>query len=195
MININNKRKALADTKTPIILAVMVAILVILGLSGIKHYKIKTLNLAYQNAIVRLENAITAMDAVGTDYFHSPMYSDKELKDYDLRPGKFLKEIVGVSKYCGNSNGDCFAKKYKYENGQPYTPVFKGACATLKNGPSVCMIPQIKDENIKGIIDVTGTDGPNVYGKDLRTFEIKARIRNYDPDDDVIDNVKVVPSY
>ena len=195
MININNKRKALADTKTPIILAVMVAILVILGLSGIKHYKIKTLNLAYQNAIVRLENAINAMDAVGTDYFHSPMYSDKELKDYDLRPGKFLKEIVGVSKYCGNSNGDCFAKKYKYENGQPYTPKFEGACAKLKNGPSVCMIPQIKKENITGIIDVNGTDGPNVYGKDLRTFEIKARIRNYDPDDDVIDNVKVVPRY
>lgn len=184
MVNINNKRKALANIKTPLILAVMVIILVVLGLSGVRHYKIKTLNLAYQNAIIRLQDAITAMDAVGTDYFHSPLFSNKELTDYSVRPGKFLQETIGVSKYCGNSNGDCFAKKYKYENGQPYTPNFKGACAILKNGPSICMLPQIKDKNITGIIDVTGPDAPNVYGKDLRTFEIKAKIRNYDPEDD-----------
>ena len=46
------------------------------------------------------------------------------------------------------------------------------------------MIPQIKKENITGIIDVNGTGAPNVYGKDLRTFEIKAKIRNYAPEDD-----------
>lgn len=190
MVNINNKRKALADIKIPIILTVMVIILVILGLNGVKHYKVKTLNLAYQNAIIRLQDAITEMDAVGTDYFHSPVFSEEELKDYSVRPGKFLQETVGVSKYCGNSNGDCFAKKYKYENGQPYTPTFKGACAILKNGPSICMIPQIKNKNITGIIDVTGPDGPNVYDKDLRTFEIKAKTRNYDPEDD--ENVEEV---
>lgn len=184
MININNKRKALADIKAPAIFTIMVILIVILAMSGIRYYKTKTLNLAYQNAIIRLQDAITAMDAVGTDYFHSPLYSDKELKNYELKPGKFLIETIGVSKYCGNSNGDCFAKKYKYENGQPYTPTFKGACATLKNGPSICMIPQIRKNNITGIIDVNGKDTPNVYGKDLRTFEIKAKIRNYDSEDD-----------
>lgn len=182
--NINNKKKALADIKTPLILTIMVVILVILSMNGIRHYKIKTLNLAYQNAIIRLQDAITAMDAVGTDYFHSPLFSEKELKTYELRPGKFLRETVGVSKYCGDSNGDCFAKKYKYENGQPYTPTFEGACAILKNGPSICMIPQIKKGNITGLIDVTGPEGPNIYGKDLRTFEIRAKIRNYEPEDD-----------
>jgi hypothetical protein len=184
MIDFNNKRNANASLKTPILITVSVVLFVALFLGTAKHYKMKTLNMAYENNIIRLQDAITAMDAVGTDYFHSPVFSEKELKDYDLRPGKFLRETVGVSKYCGNSNGDCFAKKYKYENGQPYTPIFKGACAILKNGPSICMIPQIKKKNIKGIIDVTGPDGPNVYGKDLRTFEIKAKIRNYDPDED-----------
>ena len=184
MINFDKKRKASANLKFPILLTFGVILFVILFVGAVKNYKTKTLNLAYENNMIRLQEAITSMDAVGTDYFHSPLYTNEELNDYTLRPGKFLTEIVGTSKYCGNSNGDCFAKKYKYENGQPYTPEFKGACATLKNGPSICMIPQIKDKNIKGIIDVTGTDGPNVYGKDLRPFEIKARIRNYAPEDD-----------
>jgi len=193
MININNKKNGFANLKAPIIITMAVILFVALFSGAVKHYKTKTLNMAYQNAIIRLQDAITEMDAVGTDYFHSPLYSDKKLKNYDLKPGKFLVDIVGVSKFCGSSNGDCFAKKYKYENGQLYTPEFKGACATLKNGPSICMIPQIKNENITGIIDVTGTDGPNVFGKDLRTFEIRAKIRNYTPEDDeMIQEVNVV---
>ena len=192
MLNLNNKREAAADFKSPVILAVMVILVIILGLKGIANYKIKTLNLAYDNAIVRLEEAITMMCASGTDYFHSPLYSNKELTDYSLRPGKFLQEIVGVSQYCGNSNGDCFASKYTYENKQPYTPKFEGACATLKNGPSICMKPQIKKNNITGIIDVNGKEPPNMYGKDLRLFEIKAKIRNYDPDDERVEAVREV---
>ncbi len=185
MVNFNNKRKASVDLKSPIILTVMVIITVILGLRGIAAYKLKTLNLAYDNAIVRLEEAITVMITNGADYFHSPLYSDKKLSDYSSKPGKFLREIVGVSKYCGNSNGNCFAKKYTYENKQPYKPIFEGACATLRNGPAICMKPQIKNNNIKGIIDVNGKDAPNIYGKDLRLFEIKAKIRNYDPNEAV----------
>jgi len=190
MIDINNKRSGVANSKAPLLITIAVVMFIALFLGAVNHYKNKTLNLAYENNIIRLQDAITAMDATWSDYFHSPLFSEKKLTDYSLRPGKFLQEIVGVSQYCGNSNGDCFAKKYKYENGQPYTPKFEGACAKLKNGPSICMLPQIKDENIKGIIDVTGTDGPNVYGKDLRTFEIKARIRNYSPEDD--ENVQSV---
>lgn len=180
----NKKRNASANIKSPIILTVMVVIIAILALRGIAAYKLKTLNVAYENAIIRLEEAITVMTANGSDYFHSPLYSNKELTDYSLRPGKFLQEIVGVSRYCGNSNGDCFAKKYTYENKQPYTPKFEGACAQLKNGPSICMKPQIKDNNITGIIDVNGQDAPNMYDKDLRTFEIKAKKRTYIPEDE-----------
>ncbi len=47
------------------------------------------------------------------------------------------------------------------------------------------MKPQIKNNNIKGIIDVNGKDAPNIYGKDLRLFEIRAKIRNYDPNEAV----------
>ena len=184
MIDINNMRNGVANLKGPLLITIAVVLFAALFSGAVNHYKNKTLNLAYENNIIRLQDAITAMDAVGTDYFHSPLFSEKKLTDYSLRPGKFLQETVGISQYCGNSNGDCFAKKYKYENGQPYTPNFKGACAILKNGISICMIPQIKKENITGIIDVNGTGAPNVYGKDLRTFEIKAKIRNYAPEDD-----------
>ena len=185
MINFNNKRIASANLKSPVILTVMVVLVAILGLKGIAVYKLKTLNLAYDNAIIRLEEAINVMLASGADYFHSPLYSDKELSDYSIKPGKFLREIVGVSSYCGNSNGNCFAPKYTYVNNQPYKPVFEGACATLKNGPSICMKPQIKNNNIKGIIDVNGKDAPNMYGKDLRLFEIRAKIRTYNPNEGV----------
>lgn len=192
MINFN-KRKALANTKTPIVITVMVIIIAIIALQGIKQYKLKLLNLAYENTIIKLQDATTASLVIWPDYFHSPLFSETELTDYSLKPGKFLQEIVGVSKYCGNSNGDCFAKKYTYENGQPYTPTFKGSCATLKNGPSICMIPQVKNNDITGIIDVNGTEAPNVYGKDLRTFEIKAKKRNYNPEeDDKVGDVYVV---
>ncbi len=185
MIDFNNKRIAYANLKSPVILTVMVVLVAILGLKGIAVYKLKTLNFAYDNAIVRLEEAINVMLANGADYFHSPLYSDKELSDYSIKPGKFLREIVGVSSYCGNSNGNCFATKYTYVNNQPYKPVFEGACATLKNGPSICMKPQIKNNNIKGIIDVNGKDAPNMYGKDLRLFEIRAKIRTYNPNEGV----------
>lgn len=183
------------DIKKPLILAIMVTLTAILGIGGFNKYKLKTLNIAYENNIIKLQEAITAMDAVWTDYFHSPLYSDVELKNYDVKPGKFFEEFLKIKKYCGSSNGDCFAKKYKYENGQPYTPHFEGACAQLKTGPSICMIPQVKNNDIKGIIDVNGLDAPNVYGKDLRTFEIKAKIRNYDPDDDRIEAVRSVQPY
>lgn len=183
------------DFKKPIILTAMVILIAILGITGINKYKLKTLNIAYENNIIKLQEAITAMDATYTDYFHSPLYSDIELRNYDVKPGRFFEEYLKIRQFCGSSNGDCFAKKYKYENGQPYTPTFEGACAQLKTGPSICMMPQIKNKNITGLIDVNGLDKPNVYGKDLRTFEIKAKIRNYDPDDDQVEAVKVVKPY
>ena len=180
------------DIKKPLILTIMVILTAFLGITGINKYKIKTFDIAYENNIVKLQEAIAAMDVVWTDYFRSPLYSDKELKSYDIKPGKFMQEFLKIKEFCGSSNGDCFAKRYKYDNGQPFTPNYIGACATLKTGPSICMIPQIKDKNITGIIDVNGKDKPNVYGKDLRTFEIKAKIRNYSPEDDRIEDVKYV---
>ena len=46
------------------------------------------------------------------------------------------------------------------------------------------MMPQIKHNDIYGIMDVNGKDSPNILGKDLRTFTIKAKVRNYEPEDD-----------
>ncbi len=180
------------NIKTLVIITVMITLTAILGVNGFNKYKIKTLNTAYKNNIAQLQQAISSLELTGIDYFHSPLYSEVKPENYDLKPGKFFKEILKISKYCGSSNGDCFAKKYTYENGQPYTPNFEGACAQLKTGPSICMTPQIENNDISGLIDVNGTDKPNVYGKDLRTFEIQAKKRSYNPDDDRIEAVKFI---
>lgn len=180
------------DIKTLSIITVMITLTAILGVNGFNKYKLKTLNVAYDNNIAKLQEAVASIDLTGADYFHSPLYSDIELKNYDLKPGKFIQEVLNISEYCGSSNGDCFAQNYKYENGQPYTPTFEGACAKLKTGPSICIMPQIKDNDITGLIDVNGLDKPNVYGKDLRTFEIQARKRIYNPEDDKIEAVKYI---
>ena len=178
------------NIKSYAIFGAIFALTAFLVVRGINNYKIKTINLAYENNIVKIKDAITSSTTQWPDYFYSPLYSDTELDDYDLKPGKFFEEILKIKKSCGSSNGDCFAKKYKDEKGKTYTPEFKGACAVLQTGPVLCMIPQIKNENIKGIIDVNGQEGPNIFGKDLRPFEIDAQKRNYDPDDVKIEAVK-----
>lgn len=180
------------NTRGYIIFALMFTITSFLVVKGVNNYKIKTLNLAYENNVAKIKDSITSSATIWEDYFHSPLYSDVELKDYDLKPGKFFDEVLKIHRYCGSSNGDCFAKKYKDEKGKKYTPVYEGACAVLKTGPVLCMTPQIKNENIKGIIDVNGQEGPNVFGKDLRLFEIEAKKNYYSDEDDKIEAVKYV---
>ncbi len=76
---------------------------------------------------------------------------------------------------------DCFAETYyEYEAGkkrEEYKPDYKGSCAILKNGSSICMIPQIGAADIEGVIDLNGKKGPNVLDRDLRTFIIAAKTR------------------
>ena len=52
--------------------------------------------------------------------------------------------------------------------GPIYTPSYDGNCAILKNGTSVCL--NVNGGNIAMLIDVNGPKGPNVWGRDLRTY-------------------------
>ena len=130
--------------------------------------EIKTISGAVRNLAVS-ENKV--------DFYSTMMYADKESDTYEETSGKFVKKYLKVSKYCGDSNGDCFGDKYYNYNDtthkkEIYEPVYKGACASLKNGASICITPQSSAGSISGLIDINGKKGPNVFGRDLRSFTI-----------------------
>ena len=90
-----------------------------------------------------------------------------------ILPVSFIKKYLRVAKYCGDTNSDCFADKYyeyKDNKKEEYTPTYKGGCARLKNGMSICITPQIGARSIEGLLDINGKKGPNVFGRDLRSF-------------------------
>ena len=163
----------------------------VLVVNGIKKYNENMFDVTYKMNVQKIHEALLLMTSTGMDYFYSPMYKENADKlDYDKTSGAFLQSNFELRKYCGTSYGECFAKKYKDLKKKKYIPEYKGACAILKNGSSICLIPQIADNNITGIMDTNGKYGPNVYGKDLRDFEIKARkmyVRKAERVEDVIE--------
>lgn len=157
--------------------------------SGIRKYKENLLDISYKVNSQKINDSINIMSYNG-DFLYSPMYTEKEPSNYDETSGEFLKSYMEVKEYCGSSNGTCFAPKYKDLDRKIYTPEYKGACAILKNGASICLVPQIRNNDITAIIDVNGKAGPNVYGKDLRDIVIKAHsvvVSTPEPESDVIE--------
>ena len=151
-------------------------LITLLVISGIKKYNENLFETSYKINIQKLYEGLSLMCSTGIDYFYSPMYiKDGETYDYNKTSGEFLQKYFDLKKYCGNSAEECFAQKYKDEHKKLYKPDFKGACAILKNGTSICLTPQIANNDITGYMDMNGPYGPNVYGKDLRDFKIKAR--------------------
>ena len=105
--------------------------------------------------------------------------------DIDDTAGKFLKKYFRVAKYYGSAatnadkiKSECFADKY-YLYGDNDKKVYDisgdliGACAKLKNGVSLCIQPQVGQNNIQGVWDLNGPKGPNIKGRDYDTFSIE----------------------
>ena len=111
------------------------------------------------------------------------MYSESDTGEYGKTSGAYINKYMKVSKYCGDAPGDCFGSEYyEYKNNDRTSfslGHIQGACALLKNGVSICLKPQLTKENkkdiIEGWIDLNGPKGPNIYGRDLRTFSINLR--------------------
>ena len=173
-----------AFTLTEVLIAVAI-VGIIAGLvlpKLIENYQTKTMDSAFQREVQTIEDSINglAVSENKADFFSTMMYKDTAPESYDDSSGMYIKKYLKISKMCDNPN-DCFAPTYyQYEAGKSrseYKPDYKGACAILKNGMSICMIPQIGAANITGIIDLNGKKGPNVYNKDLRTFSIAAKTR------------------
>ncbi len=165
-----------AFTLTEVLLAVViVGIIAALVLPAlVTHYQEKGFEQAYKRDEQTIQNAIDGLAIAENKatFFETMMYTTEAPDSYADSSELFLKKYMRVSKLCGDNNGDCFAKKYynytKDNDKVVYTPDFKGSCAALKNGSSICLTTETNQGQITGLIDVNGMKGPNVLGKDLR---------------------------
>ena len=166
--NLNKIRgsKAPAFTLTEVLLAVLiVGIIAALVLPAVvTKYQDKAFESAFNREVHSLQDSIDSLAAVENQ---QSFYETTLAKT----PETYMKKYLRVSKYCGASGKDCFGKfysEYSDHEKKTYTPSYDGNCAILKNGTSVCL--NVNGGNIAMLIDVNGPKGPNVWGRDLRTY-------------------------
>ena len=180
------KNKAFTLTEILLAVAIVGIIAALVMPATISKFRSEVLDFGFK----RQEEAIkTAVDLLvikenKTDFGETSMYSDGS-KSMEDSAGKFIKRYLRVSKYYGDATvnkalikKECFADTY-YEYADNTKKELNiddylgGACAKLKNGASICLVPQIRtDSSIQGIIDINGQKGPNVYNKDLRSISL-----------------------
>ena len=182
--------KSYGFTLTEILIATgivgLIAALVLPSL--VKNFQTKALDSGFTRQYQAIQSAVNSLvvNENKADFFTTSMYVNETPESYTDSSGKFIKKYLKVNKYCGDNNGDCFAPKYyefKDNDKIEYTPEFKGACASLKNGMSLCLTPQIGITQIHGLLDVNGKKGPNVLGLDLREFFLdreSRKVKNQD---------------
>lgn len=177
--NLNKIRgsKATAFTLTEVLLAVLiVGIIAALVLPAVvTKYQDKTFESAFNREVHSLQDSIDSLAAVENQ---QSFYETTLAK----APETYMKKYLRVSKYCGTSGKDCFGKfysEYSDHEKKTYTPSYDGNCAILKNGTSVCL--NVNGGSIDMLIDVNGPKGPNVFGRDLRTYTHSVKgITGYD---------------
>ena len=155
-----------AFTLTEVLLAVLiVGVIAAMVLPAVvTKYQDKTFESAFKREVHSLQDSIDSLAAVE----NKPSFYETSLAK---TPETYMKKYLRVSKYCGTSGKDCFGKFYsEYSNHEKktYTPSYDGNCAILKNGTSVCL--NVNGGSIDMLIDVNGPKGPNVLGRDLRTY-------------------------
>ncbi len=171
-----------AFTLTEVLVAVViVGVIAALVLpSVVSHYQEKSFDQAFQRETQAIQSAVGGLtvNENKASFFETMMYTIEEPTSYTDSAEKFIKTYLRPSKLCGDNNGDCFATRYyeyKDNDKKVYTPTYKGSCAKLKNGASICLTPQIGAQPIEGIIDINGEKAPNVLNKDLRTFTLNVQ--------------------
>ena len=180
--NIKHKRKGFSLTEVLIALAVIAVIAVLILPVITTRAQNKSFAVSYETEVKQMLNSLEGlpMNENKDDFTQTMMFVENDNGDYSNSAGAYINKYMKVTKYCGNTPGDCFADQYyEYKDNDKVTfnmSDIKGACAQLKNGVSICLKPQIKSENgkdeIEGWIDLNGPQGPNIYGRDLRTFAI-----------------------
>lgn len=170
-------KKKVAFTLTEVLLAVLiVGIIAALVLPAVvTKYQDKAFESAFNREVHSLQDSIDSLAAVENQ---QSFYETTLAKT----PETYMKKYLRVSKYCGASGKDCFGKfysEYSDHEKKTYTPSYDGNCAILKNGTSVCL--NVNGGSIDMLIDVNGLKGPNVFGRDLRTYTHSVKgITGYD---------------
>ena len=182
MCNIKHKRKGFSLTEVLIALAVIAVIVVLILPVITTRAQNKSFAVSYETEMKQMLNSLEGlpMNENKDNITQTMMFVENDTGDYSNNSGAYINKYMKVVKYCGNNPDDCFANQYyEYKNNDRVTfdmSDIKGACALLKNGVSICLKPQIKSKNgkdeIEGWIDLNGPKGPNIYGRDLRTFAI-----------------------
>lgn len=136
----------------------------------------------YEKNVKSISDAVNALPILeNVDYFKSSMYTASPLSNYYDKSGAFIRKYMKGSTYCDKANANkCFADryyKYNVNKKEVYVLSLDGYCAKLRNGASICLLPQIGNNGPRGIIDVNGTKGPNVYGRDLQEFQLEPRFK------------------
>ena len=75
---------------------------------------------------------------------------------------------------CGTTAQPCFAASYANINGNS-NQAFScndGYSVTIKSGTAMCIVPADGGNPAKVHVDVNGTEGPNIGGRDMFTFYI-----------------------
>ena len=172
-----------AFTLTELLLAIaIVGVIAVLVLpASVSKFNDKLIDNAYDRLLKSINTSLDTLSITEnrSGFMSTMMYVIIDNGDYEYTSGKFLKKYLRVAKYCGNSNGKCFADKYYEYKGNKkleFSPTYKGGCAVLKSGASICLEPQVGANAIKGLIDINGPKGPNVLTRDLREITISPRI-------------------
>lgn len=172
-------------TLTELLLAVgIVGIIAALVLPMVvSRYNSSMLDHAYNREINTIQSAVEGLTVSENrkSFFETMMYTDVKPDSYENSSGNFMKKYLRVARYCGDNNGNCFADSYQaYKLGNDrieFEPNYTGSCASLKNGVSLCIAPQVSSVGIHGILDLNGPKGPNILGRDLRTFSFEPKRR------------------
>ena len=186
-INKGNRR---GFTITEVLIALgVVAVIAVLILPVITtRAQNKSFALSYETEVKQMLNSLEGLPISENknDIAGTMMFVENDDGNYANNAGAYINKYMKVAKYCGNEPGDCFGGEYyEYKDNDRVTfdiKDVKGACALLKNGVSICLKPQVKktgdaEEEIQGWIDLNGPKGPNIYGRDLRTFAINLKRR------------------
>ncbi len=170
----------LAFTLTEVLIALgivgVIAVLVIPSI--VSHFNERSLGIAENRAKNEIEEALKQylLTTGATSIDRTSMYSYNEPEDYSSSSLAFMNSYLKINKTCNKDNASsCFASKYySYADGDKkvYSPSYKGYCAILKSGASLCLTPKTHEHDIQVIMDTNGKKGPNVFGRDLIEFEI-----------------------
>ena len=183
--------KSKGFTLTEVLLAVgIVGVIAALVLPAvITHYSIAGLDAQERRQIDTIKSAVNGLVVTENkaNFGETMMYLDAAPSSFENSSGKFMKKYLRVARYFGdyktNKNtilSECFADTYySYDPGKSKTEYvlkneLSGACALLKNGVSICLKPQIGGLSARGFIDLNGPKGPNILGRDLRTFNLSS---------------------